>query len=203
MVKVKICGLTRPVDVEYVNELKPDYVGFVFANSKRRVSEQLALELAKNLRKDIKTVGVFVNENVNKVRELAEKIKLDILQFHGEKDMDYINSFKDYEVWKAISIKRERDLSQLDKYSRVRFLLDSKIDGIRGGSGVAFDWNILKAYDLQGQIVLAGGLNPENITEALNLVRPFVVDVSSGVESQGLKDYEKIKEFIEKVRKFK
>lgn len=203
MVKVKICGLTRPVDVEYVNELKPDYVGFVFANSKRRVSEQLALELAKNLRKDIKTVGVFVNENVNKVRELAEKIKLDILQFHGEEDMDYINSFKDYEVWKAISIKRERDLSQLDKYSRVRFLLDSKIDGIRGGSGVAFDWNILKAYDLQGQIVLAGGLNPENITEALNLVRPFVVDVSSGVESQGLKDYEKIKEFIEKVRKFK
>ncbi|NLM35933.1 MAG: phosphoribosylanthranilate isomerase [Clostridiales bacterium] len=203
MVKIKICGLTRPLDIEYVNKLKPDYIGFVFANSKRRVSAEQALEFSKNLSKDIKTVGVFVNEDIKTVREIAEKVKLNILQFHGDEDMNYINEFKDYQVWKAIALKNEEDLLQLDKYRKVRFLLDSKIEGLRGGSGKAFDWNILKNYNMEGQIVLAGGLSPENVIEALNLVRPFAVDVSSGVESEGVKDYKKIKEFIGKVRSFK
>lgn len=203
MVKVKICGLTRVLDIEYVNELKPDYIGFVFANSKRRVSADQALELSRNLSKGIKTVGVFVNEDINTVREVAEKVKLDILQFHGEEDMAYINSFKDYEVWKALSIRSKEDLLNLDKYTDLRFLLDSKIEGVRGGSGRTFDWNILKNLSFHRQIVLAGGLSCDNIQEAIKLVKPFAVDVSSGVESQAVKDYKKIKEFIGKVRSFR
>ncbi|NLZ49454.1 MAG: phosphoribosylanthranilate isomerase [Clostridiales bacterium] len=203
MIKVKICGLTRALDIEYVNEFKPDYAGFVFADSKRRVSADQALELAKNLSNDIKIVGVFVNEDINTVREIAEKVKLDILQFHGDEDINYINSFKDYEVWKAISIKSEEDLLNLNGYSDVRFLLDSKIEGLRGGSGKTFDWNILKDFDLQNKIILAGGLNCENILDALRIVKPYGVDVSSGVESEGVKDYKKIKEFIGKVRSFR
>ncbi|ASW44300.1 MAG: phosphoribosylanthranilate isomerase [Clostridiales bacterium] len=202
MVKIKICGLKRALDIEYVNELKPDYIGFVFADSKRRVSEDIALELTKNLRKDIKTVGVFVNEDINRVKEISEKVKLDILQFHGDEDMTYINSFTGYQVWKSFSIRGEGDLENLSKYTKVSFLLDSKIEGIRGGSGRTFNWNILKDFNLQNKIILAGGLSIENITEAIKVVRPFAVDVSSGVESQGVKDYKKIKDFIGKVRSF-
>ena len=203
MVKVKICGLTRGLDIKYVNELRPDYIGFVFTHSKRRASDEKALELSKNLSRNIKTVGVFVNEDINKVREIATKVKLDILQFHGDEDMNYINSFKDFEVWKALSIRSKDELLDLDKYGGVRLLLDSKIEGLRGGSGKTFDWNILKDLKLSKNIVLAGGLNCENIMEAIRLVRPFAVDVSSGVESLGVKDYRKIKEFIGKVREYK
>jgi phosphoribosylanthranilate isomerase len=116
--------------------------------------------------------------------------------------MTYINSFTGYQVWKSFSIRGEGDLENLSKYTKVSFLLDSKIEGIRGGSGRTFNWNILKDFNLQNKIILAGGLSIENITEAIKVVRPFAVDVSSGVESQGVKDYKKIKDFIGKVRSF-
>ncbi|MCM8710138.1 phosphoribosylanthranilate isomerase [Clostridium sp. SYSU_GA19001] len=201
MIKIKICGLTRYVDIEYVNKLRPEYAGFVFAESRRRVSAGTALKLHENLDKEIKAVGVFADESIEAVREIADKVKLDVLQFHGNESIEYINSFKDFEVWKAISVKREEDLSNIYKYKNIRLLLDSKVEGVKGGSGKTFDWNILKKHDLEQKIVLAGGLNCENIKEAIKIVKPFAVDVSSGVESSGFKDFHKMKEFIDKVRR--
>jgi phosphoribosylanthranilate isomerase len=200
MTKVKICGLTRAVDIEYVNELKPDYIGFVFAKSKRKVSAEAALSLREKLNKDIKVVGVFVNESIEAVTAIAEKVRLDVLQFHGEEDMHYINCFKDYEVWKAISVNCEENLKELDKFNGVRILLDSKVEGMLGGTGQAFDWNILNKLDFRNNIILAGGLNIDNIQKARELVDSYGVDVSSGVETHGVKDYNKIKKFIEKAR---
>lgn len=202
MTKIKICGLTRAIDIEYVNELKPEYIGFVFAKSKRRVTADQALEFTERLNKEIKTVGVFVNESIETVKEIAHKAKLKVLQFHGDEDMHYIKSFKGFEVWKAVSINNERDLADIEKYENIRLLLDSKVEGMQGGSGKTFDWNILKESNLEHKIILAGGLNCENIVEAMKLAQPYAVDVSSGVESNGAKDYEKIKEFIRKVRGF-
>ena len=108
MIKVKICGLTRPIDIEYVNELKPDYVGFVFAKSKRKVSLDEAKELAKLLNKDIKIVGIFVNEDKNMVKASAVKVGLDVIQFHGFEDNQYLLDFKDYEVWKSVQCEKPR-----------------------------------------------------------------------------------------------
>jgi phosphoribosylanthranilate isomerase len=200
MTKIKVCGLTREVDIEYVNELKPDYIGFVFAKSKRKISADDALPLRENLNEDIKVVGVFVNESIEEVKEIAKKVRLDVLQFHGEEDLDYMSNFKDYEVWKALSVNCEEDLIGMDKFKDVRILLDSKVEGMLGGTGKAFDWNILKKYNFNNKIILAGGLNTENIESTRNFVHSYAVDVSSGVETDGVKDYNKIKKFIEKVR---
>ncbi|MFA6940039.1 MAG: phosphoribosylanthranilate isomerase [Clostridiaceae bacterium] len=200
MTKVKICGLTRYQDIKYVNELKPEYIGFVFAKSKRQVTLVQALELRKNLNKETKTVGVFVNESIKTVKEIAFAVKLDVLQFHGNEDREYINNFNDFEVWKALPVKNKNDLAQLDKFQNIRLLIDSKVEGAQGGSGKTFDWNILKDSNLKHKIILAGGLNCENIAKAIGIIQPYAVDVSSGVEINGIKDYQKMKEFIEKAR---
>lgn len=203
MIKIKICGLTRGIDVEYVNKLRPEYAGFVFAKSRRKLSIDTALKLRQKLNKDIKAVGIFVNEDIEIVQEIAKKVKLDVLQFHGEEDIEYTKNFKNFEVWKAIPIKNKDDISNIYKYKNIRLLLDSKVDGIKGGSGKSFDWNILKGHNLEDKIILAGGLNCENVQDAIKTIHPFAVDVSSGIEVNGFKDFNKMKKFIDKVREFK
>lgn len=201
MTKIKVCGLRRPEDVDYVNELKPDYVGFVFAAGKRRVTAAEAAQLASGLDPAIKKVGIFVDEDPEAVRSIAEQVPLDILQFHGHESLAYLASFGDKEIWKAVAIATKEDVKQLAHYPQATILLDAKVSGAAGGSGVPFDWDLLSGSDLdRGRIVLAGGLNPENVTQAIEKVRPFAVDVSSGVETDGFKDYRKMKAFIEKVR---
>jgi phosphoribosylanthranilate isomerase len=200
MTKIKICGLRRKVDIEYVNELKPDYAGFVFAQSRRRVETEEAKQLIAGLDKAIKTVGIFVDEDVNSARERAEFLRLDVLQFHGKETAEYIRKFMDYEVWKAIGVSSEEDLKNLTLYPADSFLLDSKGKDSTGGSGICINWNILKALRSEKPVFLAGGLEPGNVVEAIKTVKPYGVDVSSGVESHGFKDFDKIKEFIRKVR---
>lgn len=201
MTKIKVCGLRRPEDVAYVNELKPEYVGFVFAGSKRRVTAAEAAELASGLDPAIKKVGIFVDEEPETVRRIAEQVPLDILQFHGHESLAYLESFRDKETWKAVSIATKEDVGQLANYPQGTILLDAKVSGAAGGSGIPFDWDLLSGSDLdRGRIVLAGGLNPDNVAQAIEKVRPFAVDVSSGIETDGFKDYRKMKAFIEKVR---
>lgn len=213
MTKVKICGLSREEDIEYVNELLPDYVGFVFAKSRRQVSLEKAELLVKRLNKDIKTVGVFVNEDVLKVKEIAYKLQLNILQFHGKEDKEYIDNFKEFICWKSMSIKvdaEDRNFSKLDiynqeinrrnKYNIEAMVLDSSVKGTEGGTGINFEWNIIPRLNINKKLILAGGLNINNLEEALKKVKPYAVDVSSGVETEGVKDFNKIKRFIEKVR---
>lgn len=213
MTKVKICGLFREEDIEYVNELLPDYVGFVFANSRRQVSPKKAEHLIKKLNKNIKTVGVFVNEDILKVNDIGNKLHLDVLQFHGKEDKEYIDNFQEFICWKAMSIKvaaEDKNFSQLDiyneeinrknKYNIEAMVLDSSVKGTEGGTGINFDWNIIPRMNINKKLILAGGLNINNLEEALKKVKPYAVDVSSGVETEGVKDFNKIKRFIEKVR---
>ncbi|AAM24783.1 phosphoribosylanthranilate isomerase [Caldanaerobacter subterraneus subsp. tengcongensis MB4] len=200
MVKVKICGLRRLEDIYYANQLQPDFIGFVFSESKRRVDLKEALEFVKRLKEGIKKVGVFVNEPVEKVMEIAEKLKLDVLQFHGDETQEYIDNFKNFTVWKAIRIRSKLDLKKTGEFKVDAFLFDSFSEKGYGGTGEAFDWNILKAYKREIPVVLSGGLKEENVEEAIKLVRPYAVDVSSGVEVGGYKDFNKMKSFIEKVR---
>lgn len=215
MTKIKICGLTRKEDIAYVNELLPDYVGFVFAKSKRQVTLEKAKELTDLLDRRIKTVGVFVNEDVKKVRSTAEYLKLDILQFHGSEDEHYIKKFGDFGLWKSVSIEAEKKnllpedqnsyqqkLNIIEKYDIDGILLDSSTIGAAGGTGVSFDWSIIKKIKACKPLILAGGLNVENIQKAIEIAGPYVVDVSSGVEDHGVKNFYKINEFIKRVREF-
>lgn len=213
MTKVKICGLSREEDIEYVNELLPDYVGFIFAKSRRQVTLDKAEILVKKLNKNIKTVGVFVNEDALKVRDIAEKLELNVLQFHGNETKEYIENFTEFECWKTMSIKvdlTKKDYCDLDKYQSEidiknkynieAILLDSSIKGAEGGTGINFDWSIIPKLNICKRLILAGGLTQNNVQEAVQKVKPYAVDISSGVETDGVKDFNKIKRFIEKVR---
>lgn len=205
MTLVKICGIRRSEDVEYLNNLKPDYAGFVFAESKRNVDVNTAYDLIKNLDRKIKKVGVFVNEEISKVRNVAAFLNLDVLQFHGDESQDYMDNFNDYTVWKAIRISEKSDISQLTNYHVDGILFDSKVKGFYGGSGRKFDWNLIKGAKaiLKCKFILAGGINVDNVLKAVEMVRPDVIDVSSGVEVDGFKDYELMKDLICKVRSVK
>ena len=196
MTKIKICGITRLKDIEYLNELQPEYAGFVFAKSKRSVDKDHAIKLIKNLSEDIKKVGVFVNEDPIKVLEIAEGLKLQVLQFHGDENQEYINKFKGYEIWKALKINNIKSISEIKNYKCEKFLLDNSI----AGSGKSFNWELVQDKVDGDVIMLAGGLTSENAGQGILMINPYGVDVSSGVETNGTKDYIKIKEFIRKVR---
>lgn len=196
MTKIKICGIRRPCDIEYINELLPEYVGFVFAKSKRQVDKEHAYKLIKNLRDGIQKVGVFVNEDPSIVLEIAQKLQLEVLQFHGHETQEYINNFKGYEIWKALKIDDYESISEISHYKCSKFLLDNSISG----SGESFNWNLAYKKVNGSNIMLAGGLTSENVKQGITTLKPYGVDVSSGVEIDGFKDYAKIKEFIKKVR---
>lgn len=200
MIKIKICGLKREEDIQYANELKPDYVGFVFAKSTRQVDALKAKELIKGLDKNIKKVGVFLNAPAHEVKKIANDCDLDILQFHGDEDPTYCDSF-DRTVWKAFRIKDESSLNELDQYHVDGYLLDTFVKGVYGGTGKALTWDRISRINRDKCIILAGGLTVENVGSAIKIIQPRIVDVSSGVEVDGTKDFKKMKEFIEKVRK--
>jgi phosphoribosylanthranilate isomerase len=192
--KIKICGLFREEDIAYVNEVKPDYVGFVFAKSKRQVTYQQAKHLKSLLSKDIKAVGVFVDENIDFIEKLVNDHIINMVQLHGHEDESYINNLKqkiNTTIIKAIQVKEKKDLDI--SYDVDYYLLDNKI----AGSGETFDWNLIK--QMNKPIFLAGGICLDNIDEAL-LIDVYALDVSSGAETNGVKDYTKIKEIVRRVR---
>jgi phosphoribosylanthranilate isomerase len=197
--KIKICGLKREEDIYYANKLKPDYIGFVFAKSSRQIDKYRARELIMGLDKSIKKVGVFLNHPMEEVKGIAKFCELDILQFHGDEDPLYCNSFEN-KVWKAFRIKDSDSLKQLEKYNVDGFLLDTYTKGTYGGTGKVFNWEIVSNISENKFVILAGGLNPQNAEKSIEAVNPQVLDVSSGVEVDGVKDFEKMKKFIENVR---
>lgn len=202
MAKIKICGITRSEDIEALNILLPDYAGFVFAASKRKVSVQIAENLIRNLDKRIKTVGVFVNEDPDIVAQTSSQCGLDILQFHGNESPAYCNLFYQ-EVWKAFQVANENSFKGIESYEVEGIVLDAFHPTLQGGSGLTFDWKLSEVYTGKGKMIMAGGLTPDNVIDCIRLTMPDVVDVSSGVETDGLKDYVKIEKFIKKVRKYK
>jgi phosphoribosylanthranilate isomerase len=196
MTKIKICGIRRHQDIECLNELQVEYAGFVFAKSKRRVNMEEAFSLIQKLSVDIKKVGVFADEDPLKVIEIAEKLKLQVLQFHGHETQAYINMFRGFEIWKAIKIISSKSIYEFRDYKCEKFLLDNTISG----SGEIFNWELVQQKVKGAQVILAGGLTSENVAQGIKQLTPYGVDVSSGVETQGFKDYEKMKKFVGKVR---
>lgn len=194
--KIKICGLKTLKDIHSVNKFAIDYVGFVFARSKRQVSIEEVREMMSILREDIKAVGVFVDESPEEVNKIMEYCGLHIAQLHGEETVE--DSMKiSYPVWKALSIKSSEDVKKAEKYKMFSGVL---LDGSKAGSGEKFNWDFIEGASKGAFTILAGGLKSENVEEGILKTRPQVVDVSSGVEIDGVKNEEKIREFVRRVK---
>lgn len=200
-VKVKICGLTKPEDIKAANTVLPDYVGFVFAKSRRQIDIATAIRLKAALSSKIKAVGVFVNETVDQIAALVQADIIDAVQLHGYEDTDYIARLRSevrVPIIRAVRVQSAEQISYYGKMSCDYLLLDTYVKGERGGSGQTFDWNVIP--ELQKPYFLAGGLNPQNVLNAVKTLHPYCVDVSSGVETDGVKDSGKMKEFVQLVR---
>ena len=198
MVKVKICGIRRMEDIEIVNRYKPDYIGFVFADSKRRVSHDLAYELKLNLDSDIISVGVFVDASLNEILKLFEEGVIEMAQLHGSESDEYILTLKEktnseLKIIKAIEMSEDVDLLEYNNSYADYLLLDSG-----KGSGKTFDWSLIES-DLNKEFFLAGGLDISNISDAIKEFDPYAVDLSSSLEVDGFKDESKIKELMEAI----
>ncbi|MDE5764188.1 MAG: phosphoribosylanthranilate isomerase [Ruminococcus sp.] len=195
MIKIKMCGLRRDTDIEHANILLPDYIGYVFAGKSRRyITPQKASELTAKLDRRIIPVGVFVDSPVSDVISLAESGIIKIAQLHGNENEEYISRLhkKNITVIKAFIIKSGHDIELANSSYADYVLLDAGM-----GEGKAFDYELLT--NISRPYFLAGGLSPENITEAIKL-NPYAVDVSSGIETDGFKDFDKMKKFTDSIR---
>ena len=200
MTRIKICGITNLHDALVAVELGADALGFVFADSPRRISPVVAREIMLSLPPFVNRVGVFVNENKETVKEIFDYCMLNTLQFHGEEDDDYLKSFS-CPIIKAFRVKDKRTLDRIRAYGLPHFLLDAYDANLRGGTGKSFDWAVAREAAKLGKVILSGGLNYANVRTALDSVRPYAVDVSSSVEcSPGKKDQVKLRTFIQEVR---
>lgn len=215
--KVKMCGISKVETIPAVVEAKPDYMGLVFASSKRQVTVDQAKTLVEELHKqytkrynngaeqsnndEIKTVGVFVNETLENLVTIATDANLDVVQLHGDEDEAFIQSLKErtsVEVWKAVQIRSAADAEAWIDSSADMLLFDAYHKDERGGTGEVFDWSCLDEFERP--FMLAGGIDSTNVARAIRTVRPYGIDISSGIETDGVKDDEKIKAFTNIVR---
>ncbi|MDU0988282.1 bifunctional indole-3-glycerol-phosphate synthase TrpC/phosphoribosylanthranilate isomerase TrpF [Veillonella parvula] len=222
--KVKMCGISKVETIPAVVEAKPDYMGLVFAPSKRQVTVDQAKTLVEELHKqyasrynsgagqsnddveqsnndEIKTVGVFVNETLETLVKIATEVNLDAVQLHGDEDEAFIQSLKErtnVEVWKAVQIRSAADAEAWIDSSADMLLFDAYHKDERGGTGEVFDWSCLDEFERP--FMLAGGIDSTNVARAIRTVRPYGIDISSGIETDGVKDDEKITAFTKLVR---
>ncbi len=201
MTRVKICGNTNYEHARLAVELGADYLGFIFVpSSKRVITVRKAEEILSELSDFKNVVGVFCNQPKNEVEQIAARLGLKFLQFHGEETALYCDSFmqKGFDVIKTFHVKDAMSLKRIDEYNVSAFLFDTYSHSEKGGSGLAFDWSIIedKPY-VHDKLFLAGGLKPENVAKAIETIHPFAVDVASGVESApGIKDPQKLQAFL-------
>ncbi len=199
-VRVKICGITNVRDAHRALDLGADALGFVFyPKSPRRVSPAMARKIISTLPPFVTTVGLFVNEHIDTVRNIRRESGIDLLQLHGDESPETVSALGP-DVIKAIRVKDMASVTHLEVYAPVRaLLLDAHSDAAYGGTGLRFDWQLAKF--VEGPMILAGGLTPDNVAEAVRLTQPYGVDVSSGVESEpGRKDPAKLKTFIDNAK---
>ncbi len=199
MTKIKICGLSRPCDIESVNEAKPDFCGFIInvPKSKRNVSPDTVLQLVKNLSPDVKPVGVFVNAPMDEIAALTEDGTLAYVQLHGKEDEAYIAALRErihVPIIQAFKVSCPEDVAHAQQPSADYILLDNG----SGGTGKTFDWSHLQ--DITRPYILAGGLGPDNLGLAVSQLAPWGVDLSSGVETDGFKDKNKVLAVVQAVR---
>lgn len=215
MQKIKLCGMMKPCDIEYANRVKPDFVGFIFANTRRKISAAQAKQFREALDAEIPAVGVFVNEDISVIASLVQDRCIDMIQLHGEEDADYIRRLRevcDVPVIKAVKVQTVEQIWQAAALPVDYLLLDTYRKGVLGGTGEVFDWELLReakaaAGDTaEGELFgkpyfLAGGLHAGNLREAAAL-GSYGLDISSGIETDGSKNFTKMVEVMELVRKF-
>ena len=204
MVKIKFCGMTNKTDVERAVALGVDALGFIFAKSPRRVTPKKIAPFVKNIPPFISRVGVFVNETPVRVEAIRRRLNLDTLQFHGEEPPSYCNYFrKKAKVIKAFRIRDGESLKALGRYRVDGYLLDAYHPTLKGGTGKRFPIRLAKrALRIRRPIILSGGLTPGNVASVANGVKPYGLDVSSGIESRpGKKDFRLMKQFVRALRK--
>lgn len=200
MPKIKLCGLTRQSDIDAVNIANPDYIGFVFAKSRRQINEEKAKQFKQFLSPYIQVVGVFVNEKIEKIINLCNSNIIDMIQLHGDEDNEYIRKLKECvpnKIIKAVRVKESQDVERAIEIVADYILFDTYHREQYGGTGETFDWNLISKVDKP--YFLAGGINADNVYEAIKLCNPFCIDISSGVETNGYKDPKKILHIIDKV----
>lgn len=201
MSKVKLCGMRREEDIVLVNRYLPDYIGFVFAPSKRRVTLEEARALKKRLNPLIKAVGVYVNAPLEEIRTYERTGVIECIQLHGDEDRDYVRRLQKISklpIIQAIRVKEERDIQKANESIAPYVLLDKHTTSAYGGAGETFDWKLLKG--MRRPYILAGGIGIENVKQALKY-RPYCIDLSSKVETEGKKDEEKIKMLFEQLKR--
>ena len=208
--KVKMCGISKVETIPAIVDAKPDYIGLVFAPSKRQVTVEQAKILVEELHKQyavrynsetIKIVGVFVNETIENLLKIAEEVKLDVIQLHGDEDESFIQILKEQsnvEVWKAVQVRSAADAEKWIDSSADMLLFDAYHKDERGGTGEVFDWSSLDEFERP--FMLAGGIDSTNVARAIRTVRPYGIDISSGIETNSVKDDEKMKAFTNIVR---
>jgi len=214
MTKIKICGLTTPEQARATAEAGADFIGLLFAESRRRIDAATARDIvreAKEAKPDIEAVGIFVNETAENIKAVSEEAGLDRIQLSGSETTAFAKELP-LPVLKVVHVRPDTEpneiLREMDEADREfgekihAFLLDTQTKDKFGGTGESFDWYTARAVAEKFPIIVAGGLTPETVTAALSTLRPWGVDVSSGVETNGTKDVEKIREFIRKVREY-
>lgn len=204
--KIKICGIKNLEEINIINEFNLKYAGFIFSNSKRKISLSQGRILIKNLRKDIFPVGVFVNEKICFILRAVEICGIKIIQLHGDETAEYIKKLKmslrsrNIKIWKVVHIKDRVDMLEIKKYKFAEgILFETFKKGTFGGTGESFNWKLIKNIDLDQKKILAGGINSSNIRDAINISRADIIDVNSGVETNLIKDREKIKQLFENI----
>ncbi|MDE5648744.1 MAG: phosphoribosylanthranilate isomerase [Oscillospiraceae bacterium] len=201
--KIKLCGIRRPDDIRYVNEFKPDYVGFILSEGfKRSVGLGTFCELKSHLDKNIKTVGVFVNEPLEYILKYYAE-ELDVIQLHGDETAEYLQELKKMvkcNIWRAVRLKNAEYIITADNMGADLLLFDSFSVKGYGGTGKTADWNIISRVNIKTPYFLAGGLNKNNICDAIKTVKPYGIDISGGIETDGFKDREKIENIMKLIR---
>lgn len=197
---IKLCGIRRREDVQIVNEFLPDFIGMILTEGFRRTVDMDTAEgLSELLDKRIKKVGVFVNEPAENVRSAASRLDLQVIQLHGDEDREYIRSLSvKCEIWKAVRVRSSEDIYSAEKLGCHRLLLDSFVKNAVGGTGVTADWDIIKNTNISLPYFLAGGIGEDNIAAALEIC-PHI-DLSGSVETDGVKDREKVRRITELYR---
>lgn len=205
--EIKICGIKELQEIEIINEFNLTYVGFIFSPSKRKISLEKGKMLIEKLREDILPVGVFVNEDISFILKTVKICKLKVIQLHGDESIDYIEKLKKYleieriKIWKVIHVKKEINIDEVKKYNMVNgILFETFKNGSYGGTGETFNWDLIRDITINQKKILAGGINSKNINSAINISKANVIDVNSGVETNLIKDKEKIKLLFKNIK---
>lgn len=208
MAKIKLCGLRREQDIDYVNEVLPDYAGFILASRFwRHVTLESLIELSKKLDSLVTPVAVFVNQTEEFVASVVDSGAVRMIQLHGDEDAGFSKRVRDkmrtdhtFEVIKAVKVRSKEDIEEAADFPCDYLLLDAYSEETVGGTGKTFDWNLIRDILNERKFFLAGGLNANNIRTAIDMVNPYAVDVSSGVETDKVKDIAKMRSIVKAVR---